>query len=153
MLVYFAYGSNMNPDHMARWVPEARAMGPGRLDGYRLAFTIYSSGWQGGAANLEPDPSGHVWGVLWTMSEEGMLSLDTYEGHPTFYRREELAVTGPEGPLEAWTYRVAHQKGYVHPTDAYLHVVRAGIRLMGLPPEAFELLEEAARPPTPSIST
>src|ERR687888_543478 len=110
MPVYFAYGSNMDPHRMDARVPGARAIGPGRLDGFR--------------------------------------------GHPTFFRREDVIVEGPEGPVIAWTHRVAHQGGsFVRPTDAYLQRVRSAIRVQGLPPEALDILDSAARPPgRPSIS-
>jgi hypothetical protein len=51
------------------------------------------------------------------------------------------------------TYRVAHQRGFVRPTDAYLARMRRAIRIQGLPPEALDIVEQAARPPKPSIST
>jgi gamma-glutamylcyclotransferase (GGCT)/AIG2-like uncharacterized protein YtfP len=150
---YFAYGSNMDPQHIANRAPSAQAIGPGRLDGFRLEFNVYSTEWEGGAANLELDPESHVWGVLWEVDEEEMSGLDAYQGHPTFFRREDVVVEGPEGAVIAWTYRVAHQKGYIRPTDGYLHRLRSAIRVQGLPPEALEMLDRAAGPPKPSIST
>lgn len=36
--LYFAYGSNLNLDQMARRCPDAEPVGRVRLDGYRLAF-------------------------------------------------------------------------------------------------------------------
>lgn len=150
---YFAYGSNMDPQHMANRAHSAQAVGPGRLDGFRLEFNVYSTEWEGGAANLELDPESHVWGVLWEVDQEEMSGLDAYQGHPTFFRREDVVVEGSEGAVIAWTYRVAHQKGYIRPTDAYLHRLRSAIRVHGLPPEALEMLDRAARPPKPSIST
>lgn len=135
-------------------VPEASVCGPGRLDGFRLAFSVYSTEWEGGAANLEIDPEAHVWGVLWDVPEGETSGLDAFQGHPTFFRKEDLVVEGPEGPAIAWTYRVAHQEGtYVRPTDAYVQLLRSAIRVHGLPPEALDIVDRAARPPKPSIST
>jgi gamma-glutamylcyclotransferase (GGCT)/AIG2-like uncharacterized protein YtfP len=154
MSLYFAYGANMDARHMQTRVPHARVIGPGRLDGFSIAFDLYSIEWEGGAANVEPDPDGHVWGVVWEVPEEEAAGLEAFRGHPTFYRREEVSVQGPNGPVIAWTYRVAHQEGsYVRPTDDYLRVVHAAIRVQGLPPEALDMLDRAARPPKPSIST
>jgi gamma-glutamylcyclotransferase (GGCT)/AIG2-like uncharacterized protein YtfP len=154
MLLYFAYGSNMDPEQMKQRAPGARALGSARLDDFSLSFSVYSSRWEGGAANLELDPEGHVWGVLWEIPDEAAGELDAYQGHPVFFRREEVSVTGPEGRTLAWTYRVAHQEGtYVRPTDRYLHCIRSGIRVHGLPPEALDMLDRAARPPKPTIST
>ena len=55
----------------------------------------------------------------------------------------------------SWTFRVAHQGGtFVRPTDAYLNRIKAAIRRLGLPPEALDIVDAAARPPgKPSIST
>jgi cation transport regulator ChaC len=154
MPLYFAYGSNMDPRHMLERVPGARPVGPARLEGFRLAFNVYSTEWRGGAANLELDQGAHVWGVLWEVPEDQVGGLDAFQGHPTFFRREDVVVVGPEGPVIAWTYRVAHQSGsYVRPTEEYLWRVHSAIRSMGLPPEALDIVDRAARPPKPTIST
>jgi gamma-glutamylcyclotransferase (GGCT)/AIG2-like uncharacterized protein YtfP len=150
---YFAYGSNMDPRHMQDHCPDARPLGPGRLNGFRLEFTVYSDRWGGGAANIEPDPDGHVWGVVWDVTPDDLAALDTYIGHPTYYRREEVGVAVGDSPLVCLTYRVAHQRGFVRPTDEYLNRLRSGMRQQGLPPEALDILEAAARPPHPQISS
>ncbi len=150
---YFAYGSNMDPRYMVKTCPDAKTIGPGRLPGYRLEFNVYSDRWEGGAANLEPDRNGHVWGVVWDVTPEDLERLDTYVGHPTFWRREEVPVQLGDRTEQCVTYRVAHQKGYVRPTPEYLARLRGGIRLQGLPPEALDIIEQAASPPRPHIST
>jgi hypothetical protein len=116
---------------------------------------VYSTEWEGGAANLELDPNAHVWGLLWEVPDDEVGGLDAFRGHPTFFRKEDVVVAGPRGSTIASTYRVAHQGGsYVRPTDAYLNKVRAAIRVHGLPPEALDILDTAARPPgKPTIST
>lgn len=138
---------------MGEHCPEASVLGPARLEGYRLEFTVYSERWGGGAANLEPDPGAHVWGVLWDVSSEDLAALDTFVGHPSYYRREDVEVQVGGGRLPCLTYRVAHQRGFVRPTDEYLNRLRAGMRMQGLPPEALDIMEAAARPPRPQIST
>lgn len=153
MTRYFAYGTNMDPNVMAGHSPNAEAIGPGRLEGYRIEFNVYSERWQGGAANLEPDPDGHVWGVVWEMSDEDVSALDTFVGHPTFYGRGDVQVRVGDLSVDCVTYRVAHQKGYVRPTDAYLNRLRSAIRVQGLPPEALDIIDTAARPPSPHIDT
>jgi gamma-glutamylcyclotransferase (GGCT)/AIG2-like uncharacterized protein YtfP len=138
---------------MRQRVPGATLVGPARLDGFRLAFTVFSRSWQAGAANLELDPDAHAYGVLWDLPDDEVKGLDSFEGHPTFYRREEVTVEGAQGPVIAWTYRVAHQEGtFFRPSEEYLQLMYAAIRVHGLPPEALELVDRAARPPGPSIS-
>jgi gamma-glutamylcyclotransferase len=153
MTNYFAYGSNMDPRIMQRTVAEARVVGPGRLEGFRMEFNVYSDRWEGGAANIEPDEDAHLWGVVWGMEPDDLAKLDTYIGHPTFYRREDVVVAIGDGSVEAVTYRVAHQRGYVRPSNSYLARIRGAIRLQGLPPEALDIVEAAAQPPKPHIST
>ncbi|HVM11361.1 MAG TPA: gamma-glutamylcyclotransferase family protein [Actinomycetota bacterium] len=148
---YFAYGVHMDPRAMAEACPGAPAGKVGRLDGYRLGFTVYSERWEGGAANIEADPDAHVWGVVWEVPEECIRALDTYEGHPTFYRQEDVTVATGDRTVDCVTYRVAHQTGFVRPSDAYVNVLRAAMRQQGLPPEALDILEAAARPPGPRI--
>jgi gamma-glutamylcyclotransferase len=151
---YFAYGSNMDPRLMSRTLPEATTVGPARLSGYRLEFNVYSDRWEGGAANLEPDPNAYLWGVVWEVEEEDLETLNTFAGHPTFYRREDVEVRTPDGQvLDCVTYRVAHQQGYVRPTPAYVASLRGAARMQGLPPEALDIIESAAMPPRPHIST
>ncbi|HEX2089129.1 MAG TPA: gamma-glutamylcyclotransferase family protein [Actinomycetota bacterium] len=151
---YFAYGANMDSRHMLERVPGASVVGPARLEGYRLEFNVYSSEWEGGAANIEPDEDGRVWGVLWEVPDDQLSGLDAYEGHPVFFRREEVTVQGPTEPVTAWTFRVAHQdRSYVRPTDAYVHLLRSAVRVQGLPPDALDMIERSARPPRPTIST
>lgn len=150
---YFAYGSNMDPHHMAEACPGAVPLGPGRLDAYALSFNVYSDLWEGGAANIDPEGDGHVWGVVWEIDEDCVATLDTYVGHPTFFRQERVVVGTTDGAVECFTYRVAHQSGYVRPTDAYLNRLRSAMRQQGLPPEALDILDHAARPPRPHISS
>jgi gamma-glutamylcyclotransferase len=151
---YFAYGSNMDPKIMESHSPEARALGPGKVDGYRVEFNVFSERWNGGAANLEPDPNGYVWGVVWELSEEDARNLDTYVGHPTYYAREEVPVGLGDEVVSCLTYRVRAQHGYVRPTDEYLNRLRSAVRVQGLPPEALDIIERAARPPErPHIRT
>ena len=151
---YFAYGANMDTGHMHGRVPGATDIGRARLDGFRLVFSVYSSEWEGGAANLAPDRSGRVWGLLWDVPRDEVQGLDAFQGHPTFFRREEVVVESDDEPIVAWTYRVAHQEGtYIRPTDVYLDLLREAMRTHGFPEEALEDLERAARPPKPTIST
>ena len=150
---YFAYGSNMDEALIAERCPSATDPRPGRLEDFRLEFNVYSDRWGGGAANLEPDPSSYVWGVVWQLDPEDFKHLDTFSGHPTFYRRERVVAMTDDGQVECMTYRVAHQHGYVRPTEEYLSRVRTAIVHHGLPEEALDILDRAARPPSPRIST
>lgn len=148
---YFAYGANMDPRNMAEASPGAQPVGQGVLQGYGLAFNVYSERWRGGAANLDLDPRARTWGVVWEVPDRDVPKLDTFLGHPTFYRQDQVLVRVEGDEVECLTYRVAHQQGFVRPDDGYVHMLRAAMRTQGLPPEALDVLEAAAQPPYPRI--
>lgn len=64
--LYFAYGSNINLNQMARRCPGAEVIGPATLNGYRLAFRA-----QSGVATIIPAPTKQVKGLLWRLTPVG----------------------------------------------------------------------------------
>ena len=70
--LYFAYGSNLNLDQMARRCPDAEPVGRVRLDGYRLAFRRTG----GGYLTILPDKGNHVDGLLWKVSAQDEQALN-----------------------------------------------------------------------------
>lgn len=145
MLTYFAYGANIDASRMARRVPGARSAGLGRLDDFALEFTIRDREWGGGVANIRPTPGGRVYGVLWRGRDTAFSVLDTYQGDETAQRRETVKVEGPDGMVEAFTYRVDHIANHVRPTALYLAHLRRAMAEQGFPNEAFEALLQAER--------
>lgn len=85
--VYFAYGSNLDNDQVARRTPGAVFLGRGILHGYRLTFCSHSIRWGGGVANIEKAPGESVYGVMWAFSRKHIVQMDEYEGFPTDYDR------------------------------------------------------------------
>lgn len=134
---YFAYGANMHDSAFL----ERRGMRPlewrvGKLSGYRLRFNLDGRPiGKAAPANISPDASAEVWGVLYQITRRDMLRLDASEGVPgKRYRPTWLAMEDAEGaPLTAMTY-VAH--GYAddrRPSLRYLTLLREGARAHGLP--------------------
>jgi gamma-glutamylcyclotransferase (GGCT)/AIG2-like uncharacterized protein YtfP len=142
---YFAYGANIDPDRMATRVPDARSLGPARLDGYRLEFTIRDRDWGGGVVNIAPDTEASVWGVLWQAADDAFAVLDTYRGESSAQRRETVTCDGAEGPVDAFTYRVDQIANHVKPTALYLAHLRRAMTRQGFPGAAFEALLRAER--------
>ena len=95
-VVYFAYGSNMNPDQMAERCPGAKAVCPAKLRNYRLAERKY--------ADIDWDEGSNVYGVMYTVPENEMEKLDGYEGAPRIYERIEVRVEFAMKPYMAVTY-------------------------------------------------
>ena len=85
---YFAYGSNLSFDQMAKRCPESRFVGRARL--YNHAFQIN----QRGFANIinTNDPPEFVDGLCYLISTNDEIALDRSEGVPYAYQKEELEV-------------------------------------------------------------
>lgn len=144
-MLYFAYGSNMDPEQMALRCPGSRLVGTARLPGYRLAFSRYSSKRNGGVADVVPDPDHEVWGVVWDLSEENLAILDGFEGYDPggtcAYSRTRIEVESEQGTLEAEIYFATRQPNPPPPSRAYMQHLIEGAKAHGLPDDYLRMLE------------
>lgn len=156
MLRYFAYGANIDPERMAGRVPGASVVGPAYVDGFAPEFTVRDRDWGGGALNAREQAGARLWGVLYEGPVEAFAVLDTFRGDTSVLEKATVTAIGPDGPVEAVTYRLVQVANYVRPSDRYLtHLTRA-MKAQGLPPEAVEAVLEADREADgtgPSISS
>lgn len=129
-MLYFAYGSNMDPMRMQergiRWTGRKPAV----LERYRLSFSkiaLYSKG--AGAATIVPDGKAVVEGVLYDISDSDLQRLDEYEGFPDQYDRIQVRLLTGEGTVvEAVTYMAQPHRirEGLRPTASYLqHLLAA----------------------------
>ncbi len=133
-MLYFAYGSNINLDQMARRCPNASVVAPVALENYQLLFR------RGGFATIEPKEGAVVQGLMWHLTPECVKSLDRYEGYPTFYDRGEVTVTVPSGEtLPITTYRMTeeHIQEATLPTTTYYNGIMEGYKDNKLPTKAL----------------
>ena len=97
-MLYFAYGSNLDPAQMQQRCPGHRVVGLAALQDHRLAFPVYSSDWGGGVAGPVLAHGRQVWGVLYELSDDLVAALDDFEGYRgrgdqhNFYDRETITV-------------------------------------------------------------
>src|SRR5271154_4357740 len=139
MPLYFAYGSNMNVDAMARRCPRSKALGLARLERHRLAFM--REGWLTAVRN----PSSAVHGVLWDLALSDIAALDRHEGlSQGLYVKLTQAVIAERGPKQAIVYFGANS-GPGAPRPAYMAEALAAARSWPLPAEGVEALETLAR--------
>lgn len=146
MILYFAYGSNMDPVRLfetrmaekgIRWGSRVAA----RLDGWRLAFDKPWTKYDGAAvANIRPDGEGIVYGTLNELGEGGLDVLDLHEGVAGgHYARRNVTVISAQGAVEAITYvALAPPVAGLKPHSSYLAHLLAGRDL--LPPSYFAAL-------------
>lgn len=87
MTIYFSYGANMDPVHMAESCPGAECLGPATLHHHAFGIAV------GGFGTVRPDPDNSVPGVLWRLTDADLAALDRFEGvAEDFYRRHHLSV-------------------------------------------------------------
>ncbi|KAF3092116.1 hypothetical protein TWF102_008525 [Orbilia oligospora] len=84
--LYFAYGSNLSFEQMARRCPQSRYVGRARLHGYQ--FQINERGY----ANVVERPGLFVEGLCYRLHPEDEARLDRAEGVPTAKEGEEVLV-------------------------------------------------------------
>ncbi len=122
---YFAYGSNLNRSQMQDRCPGSRIFRSGCLEGYRIDFTRFSSGWSGGVADVVKSEGAEVWGVVYEITDLDLAELDKYESHPDAYKRFQTTIrTGDEEMEGVWTYRVREKAGFIPPSQRYLDILK-----------------------------
>jgi gamma-glutamylcyclotransferase (GGCT)/AIG2-like uncharacterized protein YtfP len=141
---YFAYGSNMVHDRMAKRVPSSRVLGPAELPGYSFCFNKLSK--DGSAkANIisSGNPDDVVYGVLYELDEVDRPKLDRVEGLGKGYDITQVSVRTETGDQSALTYVAAPQavRNKLKPYLWYKNLVLDGAKLNHLPPEYIRQIE------------
>ena len=70
--IYFAYGSNMCPEQMARRCPGGQALGQAELRDWRFLINTRTY------ATIEARPGAATHGVLWSLTPGHITQLDHY---------------------------------------------------------------------------
>lgn len=130
---YFAYGSNLCVTQMAARCPGAVDPQPARLDGHDWLIN------ERGVATVEPLDGSQVHGVLWQLTDRDLAALDSAEGVPVRYRRDQLTVHTAGGPATAWVY-IDHRVNPGPPRTGYLERIIAGAVHHDLPQRWIEFL-------------
>ncbi len=129
MRLSFAYGSNMDPEQMARRCVSAVLDGVAELPAHRFVVT------RDGYGSVAPEPAGTVHGVVWRLAEADERALDEYEGVPEgLYRKEVKLVYPPRHgtPVEVLIY-VACEGAPGTPRPGYMETVVGAARRHGFP--------------------
>jgi cation transport regulator ChaC len=146
-MLYFAYASNMDEQRVKAQnrCPNARFIFNAALRGYRLVFTRRTDT-GAGTADVIPDPSGSVWGVVYDITESDRQQLDAREGVlGRAYRPKEVLVH-PHGDKEqqvmVLTYTISDPAAPPQPPSReYLDCLLRGARRWSLPADYIAQLE------------
>jgi len=141
---YFAYGSNMNPTQMGERCPAAIALGVVTLQGWDIAIN------ERGVATILPaddDEPVAMEGVLWSVTDGCLETLDGYEGvRFGLYRREEVRIVRLDQHVEAVAY-IASSSGHGDPRPGYLETILEGADHFKISPAYRIRLERLSRSP------
>ena len=153
-MLYFAYGSHMDPEQMRRHCPNAEVVGIASLDDYRLDFPRFSNDWGGGTASIHLAHGEKMWGVVFELTESDLESLDKYEGYlgpdnqHNVHDREHVTLEltrADDGSIprrvRAWTHiaRPAHASP---PSAKYKECMLSGATAHNLPEDYVSMLKE-----------
>jgi gamma-glutamylcyclotransferase (GGCT)/AIG2-like uncharacterized protein YtfP len=158
-MLYFAYGSNLDPEQMQSRCPGHVVVGLAALRDHRLAFPLYSNPWGGGVSSIQLAHGDTVWGMLFDLTEEHLRTLDGFEefrgagDQHNVYDRDQVTVelTRPDDGsfprrVRAWTY-VARPAKPSPPSRRYLDTILRGARHHRLPEEYIAKIAAVAPAP------
>ena len=145
---YFAYGSNLFVDQKEGRTGRIREAIRSHLSGYRFVFNKRGGGGQV-YANIVPDDSTEVWGVVYLCDPEAIHGMDRYEGVASgHYERILVKVDQVSGQtVEAITY-VAGEDFICEPgkpSAEYLGKIISGARHHALPQQYIRMIEALAK--------
>lgn len=132
-MLYFAYGSNMDPVQMLERCPGATLVGFGYLPDHVLCFPRRSKKRECGVSSIEPKTGHDTWGVVWELNAMDLDALDTNEGYrpdrdpaANAYNRQTVTINLNGAWTETETYVATLQDGAHLPSLAYLAHLRTG---------------------------
>jgi len=115
------------------------------LKGFRLMFAKGYSGHASGKADIKPDPSGEVKGVIYLVTESQLSKLDKCEGVSMgVYRRKRVNVESEGKIVSTTTYVMVREICPLKPSDDYLKHILKGLEEHGYSNEIIEEVRKIA---------
>ena len=125
MMLYFAFGSNLNQKQMKRRCRDSKYIGCYSLKNYKLVFRNYFLG--GGVADVEKKNNSSVLGAIYKISKKDERELDIYEDFPKTYIKKYFKLLGKK----VMFYYMPKKTKHVPPTKRYLNIIKQGYRDCG----------------------
>lgn len=151
--IYFAYGSNLDPEQMKERCPNSEPLGRAVLRGHRLDFTYRSRKRGCGVADVVSDPSSEVWGVLFSITDADRDRLDKSEGYSRetdsgaylWRPKRVFPESNPEAEMDAFTYEVSTRLvPGPRPSREYLGQILKGAKHWKLPTTYLAFLSQTS---------
>ena len=143
---YFAYGSNMAVERLAKRVPSAKKICVVSLRGYLLKFHKVSNDNSG---KCDAVPSGNtedrLYGILFKVKREELEKLDAFEGG---YKRKVITVVSEADEtfenVETYIAMPAKTSSELRPYSWYKEHVLRGAKASGLPAAYISKIDAVA---------
>lgn len=146
MALYAAYGSNLDPERMAKRAPHSPLQTTGWLAGWRLTFGGEDLSWEGPQSTIVEDPGHQVYVALYDLTPADERSLDEWEGVGIgLWKKIRVRVSTLEGDATAWVYVLDAYEGGL-PSAQYLGMLAEAAEAGGAPDDY--VAELRARPCT-----
>lgn len=144
MVVYAAYGSNLDPERMAARAPHSPLRSTGWLLGWRLTFGAEDLGWEGALATVVEDEGHQVYVALYDLNAADERALDEWEGVAIgLFNKVRVRVHTLDGEVLAWLYVLNAYEGGL-PNARYLGMLADAAEAGGAPDDY--VTELRARP-------
>ena len=152
MVLYFAYGSNMDKEDLDIWCKKFSfspikfiSIKKAILWGFKLTFNYLSPSRGYGAANLMPSKNDHIEGILCEINEEDFKKISGKEGTPYFYEEIKITVEADGKKIENASsfkaVRSREENRHVPPKKSYMDLIINNAKKYGFSPEYIEFLE------------
>ena len=125
MMLYFAFGSNLNQKQMKRRCRDSKYIGCFSLKNYKLVFRNYFLG--GGVADVEKKKNSSVLGAIYKISKKDERELDIYEDFPKTYIKKYFRLLGKK----VMFYYMPKKTKHVLPSKRYLNLIIQGYKDCG----------------------
>ena len=166
-MLIFQYGSNCLDSQLngeARLRGDAVFLDIARIDGFEIAFDVWSKNRGCAAANMVPTPGAVVWGALYQVPDQliardtaaavNRVALDAIEGEGKNYMRRTVQVRRAGKELvEALTYTVVSPAAGLKTNLEYVSFIVAGLKERGVAQDYIERVKVIAAASNPAIAT
>ena len=125
MMLYFAFGSNLNQKQMKRRCRDSKYIGCYSLQNYKLVFRNYFLG--GGVADVEKKKNSSVLGAIYKISKKDERELDIYEDFPKTYIKRYFRLLGKK----VMFYYMPKKTKHILPSKRYLNLIIQGYKDCG----------------------
>jgi gamma-glutamylcyclotransferase len=147
--LFFAYGSNMNPEQIAFRCQRPEIFAVAYLPDHAISFHGYTKKWDGSQEGLTYQPGKQLWGIIYKLSFSDMDRLDAWQdarlnGTGAYFQfpTEVIDLQGNSFPVILYKKDILGETQL--PSEEYLNYIVSGAVSHRLPENYVAVLEKVA---------